>query len=135
MSDTKATLDLPVNTNMRENPPRISINEPVTHVVEEMLNKDIGAVIVVNNAGDPVGIITERDLIERVVKTDRDIDAATAQEVMSAPLISIQSGSSTREALNLMHENNIRRLAVVRDSSVIGIVTERRLLEMAFKEI
>ncbi|MFP3951746.1 MAG: cyclic nucleotide-binding/CBS domain-containing protein [Candidatus Bathyarchaeia archaeon] len=135
MSDTERAMDLPVHKNMRENPPMVRVSEPVTRVVEEMLSEDIGAIIVVNKNGDPLGIITEKDMIERVVEPDRDIDTTLAQEVMSAPLISIEEDRSTGEALDLMRENNIRRLAVVRGNTLKGIVTERRLLETVFKGI
>ena len=123
-------LDLPVSTNMKTDPPTVSIISTVSRVVDIMIRENVGAVVALEN-GTPVGIITEKDLLERVIKPQRDLGQTLVRDVMSSPLISIDAGDSIGRALDLMRESGIRRLAVVEDGDLIGITTERRLLEVA----
>jgi CBS domain-containing protein len=128
-------MKLRVEANMRENPPRVRPSDPISVVIEKMLGEDIGAIIVIERDETPVGIITEKDLIERVVEPNRDIDVTLVQEVMSKPIVTIESDETVAEALRVMHEKNIRRLAVTSEDLFVGIITERRLLEAVFREI
>jgi CBS domain-containing protein len=134
-TDLENTLSIPVEVNMRPDPPTVKITDPISRVIEVMLGKDIGAVIVLERDGHPVGIITEKDILERVVKTDRDVDMTLANEVMSEPLILVEADQATALALDLMRQNNIRRLGVLKHDLLVGIVTERRLLEGLFQEL
>lgn len=77
---------------------------------------------------EPLGIITERDIIERVVFANKDINTVVAQEIMTAPLLTIDSKRSIEEAIEIMHKNHLRRLVVVKGEKLVGLVTERRLL-------
>jgi CBS domain-containing protein len=132
---TNDVMKLRVKANMRENPPRVHPSDSISLVIEKMLGADIGAIIVIERDETPVGIITEKDLIERVVEPNRDIDVTLAQEVMSKPIVIIESDETVAEALRLMQEKKIRRLAVTKREVLVGIITERRLLEALFREI
>ena len=92
-----------------------------------MVDNDIGAVIVVDK-GKPVGIITEKDVLERVIMRNKHVYKTKANEIMSTPLISIEINRPIKEALKLMHRHKIRRLAVIENEMLAGLVTERRLL-------
>jgi CBS domain-containing protein len=92
-----------------------------------MVDNDIGAVVVVNK-GRPVGIITERNVLERVLVRNLNVYQTQAKDVMSTPLVSIGSDRPIKEALDLMRQQNIRRLAVTENDALVGLVTERRLL-------
>lgn len=124
-------LKLPVQTNMRLEPPTVSASEPVSSVVDKMVKGNIGAVVIMEES-NLVGMITEKDVLERVVKTGKDLGTTLARDVMSKPIISIEADRPMKEALDLMRKNNIRRIAVTKDRALIGLVTERRLLEVAF---
>ena len=124
-------LNLPVQTNMRLMPPTVTASETVSIVVEKMIKENIGAVIIVEK-DQPVGIITEKDVLEKVVKPQKDLGLTLAQEVMSKPLISIEANQSMKKALELMRKHEIRRLPVTKNGAPIGIISERRLLEVAF---
>ena len=132
---TNEVMKLRVEVNMRKNPPEVYSSDPIIVVVEKMLGADIGAIIVIDRDRAPVGIITEKDLIERVVEPNRDIDVTLAHEVMSKPIVTIEADKTIAEALKLMNQRNIRRLAVTSKESLVGLVTERRLLEALFREI
>jgi len=96
-----------------------------------MIKDNIGAVVVVEK-GRPVGIITEKDLLEKVIKPLKDMDLTLAGDTMSKPLITIESDRPMKEALELMRKHNIRRLVVTKEGALLGLVTERRFLEVAF---
>lgn len=132
---TNEVMKLRVEVNMREKPPVVHPSDPISLVIEKMLGEDIGAIIVTERGGTPVGIITEKDLIERVVEPNRDIDVTLVQEVMSKPIVTVEASETVAEALRVMHENNIRRLGVTSKDVLVGIITERRLLEAVFREI
>ena len=121
----------PAESVMRTPPIRVSSGNTVSDVVERMLAQNIGAVIVVSGP-TPVGIITERDILERVVKARREVDATKAGDVMSAPIVTIESNRPIRDALQIMYEKRIRRLAVTKGvlANIVGIVTERRILDL-----
>jgi len=121
-------IDLPVRTSMRRNPPTVSPSEPISSLSYIMIRENIGAVIVIEK-GKPIGIITEKDILERVLTQDKDIYKTHAKDVMSTPLISIEANQPIRDALKLMNDKKIRRLAVMEEGSLIGLITERRLLE------
>jgi CBS domain-containing protein len=112
---------------MRRNPVTVPPTESVSGVMFRMVEQNIGAVIVVEK-GRPVGIITERNILERVLVQNLNVYQTQAKEVMSTPLVSIESDRSIREALDLMRQQNIRRLAVTENDALVGLVTERRLL-------
>jgi CBS domain-containing protein len=71
----------------------------------------------------PVGIITERDIIFRVVAQNRGPYKVTLRDIMSAPVITIDADKSVEEAMVILNKHKINRLPVVHDSSIIGIVT------------
>ena len=121
-------IDSPVSTSMRRNPPTVSPSEPISSLSYIMIRENIGAVIVIEK-GKPIGIITEKDILERVLTQDKDIYKTHAKDIMSTPLISIEANQPIRDALKLMNDKKIRRLAVMEEGSLIGLITERRLLE------
>jgi CBS domain-containing protein len=107
--------------------PTVLLSTHVSDVAKSMLKQNIGAVIVARDF-EPLGIITERDIIERVVLANKDLNEIVAQEIMTAPLITIDSDRTIEKALEIMHKNHVRRLVVVKGENMVGLVTERRLL-------
>lgn len=76
----------------------------------------------------PVGIITERDIIFRVVAQNRGPFKVTLKDIMSAPLVTIDADKSVEEAMAILNKYKINRLPVVHDSSIIGIVTTEMIM-------
>ena len=111
--------------------PTVLGSDPVSKVVKLMVRENVGAVIVIGMAL-PIGVITEKDVLSRVVRTGKDLDQTLAMDVMSKPVITIEHDRSMKEALELMRKHNFRRLPVMKKGNLIGLVTERRLLEAAF---
>jgi signal-transduction protein with cAMP-binding, CBS, and nucleotidyltransferase domain len=87
----------------------------------------IGSLIVKNNS-EPEGLITESDIIRKVVSMDLKASEITIDKIMTKNLISIYPGSELNEAARVMAKNNIRRLPVVNNGSLVGILTSTDVL-------
>jgi CBS domain-containing protein len=120
-----SVVPLPVRNVMSS--PVITVKEAtsVDAVAQLMGQHGIGSVIVTNEGGIPLGIITERDLALRVVAKGLEPKKVPAKSVMSSPLVTIDPDQSITLAARWMSRLNIRRLAVVSDGKLIGIVTSK----------
>jgi CBS domain-containing protein len=92
-----------------------------------MSQKKVGSIVVVSK-GEPVGIVTERDMVHRVLAKGLDIDKLHMNEIMSKSLVSVKSKTPIVEAIRLMQRKNVRRLLIKENNKTIGIVTQRDLL-------
>ena len=113
--------------------PSIDPSTPVSQIATLMMGQNIGAVIVTNNV-EVLGIVTERDIINRVALGKKDLYGLVAQDIMTSPVITINYDRKIQDALKIMKDNNIRRLVVVKGEKVLGLITERRLLLADFAE-
>lgn len=92
-----------------------------------MTDKRIGSIIVTER-GRPVGMVTERDMIERVVSPCRDPCETKMKEIMSSPLITTGSDVPILDAMRQMRKQGISRLVVMDDDRLVGIVSERDIV-------
>ncbi|HYA84394.1 MAG TPA: CBS domain-containing protein [Candidatus Bathyarchaeia archaeon] len=111
------------------------MSEKLEKIIENMsaqeAAKKMGAVntssLLVTDFNDrPVGIITERDLVRRVVANDANSKRVLIKEIMSSPIATIDANSSVEAAADLMMQNQVRHLLVVDDEDVnkpLGIIT------------
>ena len=102
----------------------LTINE----AAKMMEDAKVGAVIVMEN-NLPVGIVTDRDFSVKVVSHAYQITAPVKQ-IMSSPLISINSDETVRMAADLMHDGRIRKLPVIDDGKVVGIITATDIVNL-----
>jgi len=99
----------------------VSLEETVLKAGKLMAKKEVGCLVVMD--GDsPVGILTERDFVRRVIAEELALNTKVA-DIMSEPLETIHPDSSIREAARLMVEKKVRRLPVVKEGKLIGIIT------------
>ncbi len=103
-------------------------NAPANCVAELMDKNDFGCVIVTSNDGKPIGIITERDLVLRVLAKNAKPDTLKAKEVMTSPLITIEPDVTITETARRMSRLNIRRLGVVYKGQLVGIISSKDVL-------
>ncbi len=108
----------------------IDINESSLKVAQEMKANSIGSIIV-TDADNVVGIITERDLVIKVLAAEIDPAAITSGEIMSSPIITIKPSASTIDAAKLMVKSNIRRLAVMDNGNIVGLITDRDIMAIS----
>lgn len=101
-------------------------DEPVGSALRAMLARDIGSVVV-TDGGAAVGVFTERDL-SRNILDDPGLIYRPVGEVMSAPVVTAAPSEEVVFVFERMNTNGIRRLPVVQDGRLVGMVTERDLL-------
>lgn len=95
----------------------------VKEVVAVMNKFDIGSIVVVQGER-PVGIITERDILKRIVEPCLDPETVTARQIMTSPVVTIDENASINEAAKLMAKKGIKRLLVTRNKDeLMGIIT------------
>jgi len=106
----------------------IEENAPANRVAELIDKHGLGCIIVTSKQGKPLGIITERDLVTRVLAKNAKPDSIKAKEVMNSPLITIEPDETINEAARRMNRLNIRRLGVVYKGQLIGLVSSKDVL-------
>lgn len=104
--------------------------ETAVKVAKLMEKTGVSGVVVVNEAGKPLGIITERDLATRVIAKDLQPSKVIVSSVMSRPLATIDGDASIREVAKKMSRLEIRRLAVVSKGELQGIITGKDILRI-----
>jgi CBS domain-containing protein len=97
----------------------------VAHIMDE---NELGCVVVTNKAGNPVGILTERDLVLRVLANNLKPDSIRAKDIMTAPLVTIEPDATVSEAARRMSRLNIRRLGVTYKGNLVGLVSSKDIL-------
>jgi CBS domain-containing protein len=114
---------------MTPNPRTVSPEESIQNAARIMRDEDTGAVPVVEN-GRPVGMVTDRDIVVRAVADGGQLDRPI-RDIVTAHVISASPDMSTREAAELMSEHQVRRLPVVENERLVGIVS---IGDLAVKE-
>lgn len=104
-------------------------NENIKRVAEIMKNNDIDSVIVIDKKHG-LGMITDRDIISKIVAEGKNPNTVTAAEVMSSPLITVAPHIDIDAAAKIMRDKNIRRLVVKQGDNIIGILTEFDLVRI-----
>jgi CBS domain-containing protein len=101
----------------------IDVGDTVQEAAEVMKKNDISAVIVTRK-GDGVGVITERDIISKIVAANKNPKKAKAGRFMTSPLITVRPDASIDDAARLMRDRDIRRLVVTDKDRIIGVLSE-----------
>lgn len=103
-------------------------SESANKIAGLMDKNDLGCIVVTGKGGKPLGIITERDLVTRVLSKNAKPDSVKAKEVMTSPLITIEPEETISEAARRMSRLNVRRLGVVYKGNLIGVVSSKDVL-------
>ena len=113
-----------VSEVMVKDPIRVEPGTPVRELARLMRDKAIGSIILVED-DKPVGIVTERDLVRRVLASDQNPDTLKALDICTKTVISTSPLADVSVAVDIMNDYNIRRIVVVDDRSgkVMGILT------------
>ncbi len=103
----------------------VSINQNAT--VLDACNKyrdfKVGCLVVTDDEGNCVGIVTERDIIERTMCHHRNPDITKVREIMSSKIITVQALETLEKASKIMEENGIKKLPVILNDELVGILT------------
>jgi len=119
---------------------KVEENATVTYAVNLLHSRKAETAIVITKEGKPVGIVTDTDILDKVVSRGEDSDFVNLKSIMSSPIITIPSSATVKQALDLMRKNKIKRLPVtaekitekvghddINNGKIIGIVTQELL--------
>ena len=135
--DLSKAPDKPVSEIMSKKVIIASVNEPLTKVWDKMTEGDFTGIPVVNEKGEPVGMVTKFDILRhgwaRISKEDtskpKDTTHLKVQKVMSTPLQSINPDDSVKKAMEVMLKYDVGRIPVVKDGKLAGIVDRYDLIK------
>lgn len=97
-------------------------NTTVVKAAKAMAERGVGSIIIVDRKR-PVGILTERDLLIKVVSADLKPSKVRVGKIMSTPIITTTPDADQMEAARLMAKSKVRRLPVVENGKIVGVVT------------
>lgn len=100
---------------------------PVRKAAELMRDKGIGSVFV-TRAANVIGIVTDTDLVRRVVASGLDAAKVTVEQVMSAPILMIDENKTLLDANDMMAREHMRHLGVSKDGKLVGLISVRDLV-------
>jgi CBS domain-containing protein len=92
-----------------------------------MRDRGIGSLFVTNGK-EIVGILTDTDMVRRVVAAGADTHKTTVEQIMSAPIMTIEEGKTLLDANDLMAQLHLRHLGVTRDGKLVGMISVRDLV-------
>lgn len=120
-------LDLPAGSIAR---PIISIDEnaSVLEASKSIVSNNRGSIVVTRN-GESVGILTERDIMKRVVAKSLDPAGTKVKDVMTTSPITIDKGKPLREAIDMMNRKGMRRMLVTEKGRIVGVFTLRDIVK------
>lgn len=99
------------------------ITSTITDIVKEMYNNEIGSVIITKD-NRPIGIITERDIVQKIVVPGKNANELQAQDIMSTPLKTGSKDMSLLDAIRILVLNRIKKLPIMDDNdNLIGIIS------------
>jgi CBS domain-containing protein len=147
---------IPVSSFMTTNIITQTEDQNIRAVSRTMYENNIGSIVIVknnnnkdrdndinnNNNKQPVGIITERDIVRILGSLEQDLLKIPVRQLMSKPLITISSNSSIKDAMQTMQLKNIRRLVVVEkeeeksnnnNNKMVGIITDKDIFRAIMK--
>ena len=107
----------------------------VSEAIRIMSKKTISCIVIVNKNRKPIGILTERDLVKRVLQMGVNPQHTEINYIMSSPVFSVPKDANIADVMTTMQENNFRRVVVIsNDKKLIGLITQTDLLNV-FKSI
>ncbi len=106
---------------------RIDAEATVNEAAEIMNTNNIGSLII-SKLGDDVGIITERDLSQKVLALKKNPESIIVSEIMTAPILSMDRYYPVDQANEFMRKNKIRHLAVTEEDTIIGMLSVSNLV-------
>ena len=119
-------LERPITSYMHRLFVIVDENANVAAAVQQMHSHN-AATIIASRGNIPVGIVTDSDIIDKVVMRGEDSDQVFLKSIMSSPIVTLSPKGTVKQALNLMRLNQIKRIPVADSSGILGIVTQESL--------
>lgn len=105
-------------------------DETAQEIAKKMMRYRVGAVVVTDERGSPLGIVTKTDLVEKVIARNLRPDEIKAREIMNTPLETIDPEARIEDALRKMNRLRISRLAVVYKNKLVGLISLKDILQV-----
>jgi len=99
------------------------LDDPLLEVADILQREHVGSVVVLNADDEPSGIVTDRDLVVYGRSFADDLEGTTVNEVVSAAVVTVAPETSIPRLTALMRERGVRRVPVLDDGTLVGIVT------------
>ncbi len=105
------------------------------HVIRDMAARNISSVIVIDHIKQPVGILTERDIMQRVIADEGvDLDSTAIARVMTSDPITLHPDNTIYRALSVLTDSKVKHLPLIESGKIVGIITLRQLLKLRYPE-
>ena len=121
-------MSVPLGDEMNKDVTLIHPNKSIKYAGQILKAVGIGCIIVVDDGG-PVGILTERDIVQKVVADGLNPEETKVGDVMSRNLIILKKHNTVEEAVDIMDRNHIKKIPIAEDGQIVGIVTMTDLLK------
>lgn len=123
--------DIPVKEVMTREVCTSNKDVSLLNASRKMIKYGVGSIVVVENSST-LGVVTERDILTKVIARNKVPNKIKLDEIMSSPTITITSNTSIREASEIMQKKGIRRLPVIENNDLLGIITDNDILNVSF---
>ena len=120
---------VPVVEIMSATPVTISADATVVEAASVMRDREVGSLVVLED-GRPIGIVTERDVVTKVAASNKPFQATNVREIMTSPLVAIHPHQEVAEAAKVMAARKIRRLPVIKEGKLVGMITENDIIRV-----
>ncbi|MFM7531097.1 MAG: DUF294 nucleotidyltransferase-like domain-containing protein [Rubrivivax sp.] len=126
------SFEAPLSTLLGREPVCVGPDDPLQEALERMHHRAVGSVVVVDEAGRPLGILTQQDLLGRIVlrRPPPDLRATPVRALMSAPALALDAEERIAAAVLAMSRHGIRHVPLTRQGRLVGIVSERDLFAL-----
>lgn len=118
-----------VHDAMTTKPVIAHFDDTIKYCAKKMRDNDVGSIVIVDK-NIPVGIISEKDIVEKVVAKGLDPNKLKAKTIMVKNLITISPDKDLYEAIELMAKEEIRKLPVVQNKRFLGLITSKDILKI-----
>jgi CBS domain-containing protein len=118
-----ATKNQPLRSVMTPNPLTLETSATIFQAAEAMAGAEVGPIPVISREGQLKGMLTDRDIVVRVIAQHKDPDSCRVEDACSGDVATLPPDATTEEAVALMRERDVRRIPVVENDRVVGIVS------------
>jgi CBS domain-containing protein len=125
------TISVGVKDVMERNVPKVEASTTASQAVEKMVEGGFWSLLVEKN-GIPVGVVTDRDILKRVIAKGNDIKRVRLEEIMTSPIITVSPTDTMDRAMKIMVEKQIRRIYVAENGKIVGRITQTSLFASTF---
>lgn len=120
---------VPVVEIMSASPVTISADATVVEAASIMRDREVGSLVVLEDSR-PIGIVTERDVVTKVAAANKLSQATSVRDIMTSPLVAVHPHQEVAEAAKVMAARKIRRLPVIKEGKLVGMLTENDIIRV-----